>query len=421
MITRRAHLSDSFVHLERVSRRAASLMTSSASAIDPHSGVTLTTEILTTSRQLHALGSDWNALHRVSSSTNPFNHWLWVLHWWQWYGRSSTWVHDRLHIHVQRDQFGTIRAILPFVITTRGVGLAAVRKLRLFGSVPAVALTELPQVLIWPGFEAACTCALIATLRRHEAEYDWGEVDGLLLDGPLGRSLMALTASNGWTQRPTTPYYTFALPSNWEALRATLKRHIKKNIRNSHAALARDNHVWRMETVTETADLELAMSEFFRLHAARATCGRGPSHPDHFASSRTRGFLLTLARDLLAEQRFMICRLRVGRDIVASRLIFLSGGCFYLYHSGFDPAWWRYSVSTTLTAECIKLAIARGAQTVNLSTGRDDSKLRWGPQEHLIGGLAFSSRAAKSRTLTATRDLTKLIEQYVRAFGSRQT
>jgi CelD/BcsL family acetyltransferase involved in cellulose biosynthesis len=162
------------------------------------------------------------------------------------------------------------------------------------------------------------------------------------------------------------------------------------------------------------------MSEFFRLHTARARSNRGPRHPDHFASPRARAFLQALTCDLLAEERFMICRLRVGKDVVASRLIFLSGGCFYLYHSGFDPAWWRYSVSTTLTAECIKLAIARGAHTVNLSTGRDASKLRWGPEEHLIGGVAFSSRAARSRTVTATRDLTKLIEQYLRAFASRQ-
>src|SRR5262249_21204537 len=184
-----------------------------------------------------------------------------------------------------------------------------------------------------------------------------------------------------------------------------LKPHIKKNIRNSLAALARDGHRWTMETIIDPSEMKSALSEFFRLHTLRAVCTRGPHHPDHFATTAAREFLQSVALDLAAEGRFMICRLRVKNDVVASRLVLVSGGCFYLYHSGFDPIWWRYSVATTLVAECVKLAIASGARSVNLSVGKDASKLRWGPEECLVGGVRIVSPNVKSMALAATLDL----------------
>jgi CelD/BcsL family acetyltransferase involved in cellulose biosynthesis len=63
------------------------------------------------------------------------------------------------------------------------------------------------------------------------------------------------------------------------------------------------------------------------------------------------------------------------------RLGFQMGKTLYLYYSGWDAAYGRYSVMTTLLAETIKDAIARGLTSVNLSTGNDVSKTRWRPQE----------------------------------------
>jgi CelD/BcsL family acetyltransferase involved in cellulose biosynthesis len=53
----------------------------------------------------------------------------------------------------------------------------------------------------------------------------------------------------------------------------------------------------------------------------------------------------------------------------------------YLYYSGFDPEWARYSVMTTTVAEAIKYAIETGLRTVNLSPTKDLSKTRWSPRQ----------------------------------------
>jgi CelD/BcsL family acetyltransferase involved in cellulose biosynthesis len=210
------------------------------------------------------------------------------------------------------------------------------------------------------------------------------------------------------------PYYVLPLPNSWEKLRATLKPHIKKNIRNSRAALARDGHSWTVEAIVDPSEMAPALSEFFRLHTARAMCTRGPHHPDHFASASSREFLRSVALDLAAEGRFMICRLRIKNDVVATRLVLIAGGCFYLYHSGFDPTWWRYSVATTLVAECVKLAIVAGARSVNLSAGKDGSKSRWGPEERLVGEVRIVSSSFRSMAAAATHDLKNAMRQKFR-------
>jgi CelD/BcsL family acetyltransferase involved in cellulose biosynthesis len=69
------------------------------------------------------------------------------------------------------------------------------------------------------------------------------------------------------------------------------------------------------------------------------------------------------------------------------------GGTLYLYFSGYQREFGKYSVMTTLLAEIIKHAFAEGIGTVNLSTGNDVSKTRWAPREWLeCDGVTVSSR-----------------------------
>jgi CelD/BcsL family acetyltransferase involved in cellulose biosynthesis len=71
----------------------------------------------------------------------------------------------------------------------------------------------------------------------------------------------------------------------------------------------------------------------------------------------------------------------VEGQVVASRIGFALNDSLYLYFSGYHPRMSKYSVMTTCTAEAIKWAIQKGFKTINLSPGRDQSKLRWRPTE----------------------------------------
>jgi CelD/BcsL family acetyltransferase involved in cellulose biosynthesis len=84
---------------------------------------------------------------------------------------------------------------------------------------------------------------------------------------------------------------------------------------------------------------------------------------------------------LAARGAVRLFELKVNSQIVAIRIGFVVRDSLYLYYSGFDPAWARYSVMTTTMAEAIKYAIAQGIKTVNLSPTKDIAKTRWGPRQ----------------------------------------
>jgi hypothetical protein len=67
--------------------------------------------------------------------------------------------------------------------------------------------------------------------------------------------------------------------------------------------------------------------------------------------------------------------------VVATRIGFVVGRSLYLYYSGFDPRWSKYSVMTTTVVEAIKYAIGEGLNALNLSPGTDVSKTRGSPRE----------------------------------------
>jgi CelD/BcsL family acetyltransferase involved in cellulose biosynthesis len=95
-----------------------------------------------------------------------------------------------------------------------------------------------------------------------------------------------------------------------------------------------------------------------------------------------------------------VFQLKIGGAVVATRVGFSFGRTLYLYYSGYDPAWAKYSVMTTAVAEAIKWAIARGFDIVNLSTGNDVSKTRWGPEEKLFHSVVLQAPTARARLAT---------------------
>ena len=350
-------------------------------------------------RDLYDLRPAWDTLHAAMGGTNPFTQWAWMWRWWGLYGRTHGSTRDRLHVIVIWSG-GTAWAIVPLVLTTRGYGRLAVRKLRMYGAVPRTNLTEVPAVLVWPGWEAAAADALVATLRDCQAEYAWCDLDNLPMDDALGRWFAARAEAEGWIWRAPVSGHVLTLPATWEALRAGLKRNIKESLRRCYNSLARDGHQWRFEAVTQLDQLPGALNQFFELHTARAAMQQGPSHPDHFARSWLhRAFLQLVGADLAPEGRFMVCRLWVNDAVVASTVVLPTGDNMYMYYSGFDPAWGRYSVMTTLTAECIKLAIASGARTVDFSPGTAVSKTRWGTRERAYGQLRIVAPTVAARAL----------------------
>jgi CelD/BcsL family acetyltransferase involved in cellulose biosynthesis len=332
----------------------------------------LTTEIITTVAGIRALEPDYEHLYQVTGNTLPFALQEWHLAWCEHFLNRSPPLQDSPRFCVLRSPTGACVALVPLILTRRRLGPLRVATLAPIGADPA--LTEIRKALVAPGYERLSVRAVQESL-SEVTDWDWIHWSGL--SEPMAEALTRETAPR-WYE--VSEDYILDLPSSWEEFRAGLKRNIRESLRHCYNSLKRDGHRFELVVARDRQDVQRALHRFLELHALRANMAWGARHPNHFAGRAVQEFLYDVCGRLAARDAVRVFQLRIGTEIVASRIGFAIGDGVYLYYSGFDPAWARYSVMTTTLAEAIKYAIGHGFKTVNLSLTREQSKLRWNPR-----------------------------------------
>jgi CelD/BcsL family acetyltransferase involved in cellulose biosynthesis len=332
----------------------------------------LNVSVYDTRAGLDALAPEYDRLGRMTANALPFAQHDWHVAWWNHFAKSTSSVRDELMVHVVRDERGACVAIVPLVLSRRGLGNLSVGIVSFIG--PDANITEMRGPLVAPGFEGRAAWAV----HRHLAEdrrWDWIDWSGI--SGPFGEAL-AVAGSLEW--KAPIPDYVLDLAPTWDAFRSSLKRNIRESLRHCYNSLKRDGVAWEPVIAESPGDVRRGIDEFLVLHSARAQANAAVEHADRFEGDAARGFLYEVCDRLARRGMTRVILLKVGSHVVAARIAFVISGSLYLYYSGFDPAWGKYSVMTTTVAEAIKYAIDRGLATVNLSPGTDVSKTRWGPR-----------------------------------------
>ncbi len=126
-------------------------------------------------------------------------------------------------------------------------------------------------------------------------------------------------------------------------------------------------------------EVPAALATFFRLHAMRSLATNTVPHGNVFRRRTTGRFSPSTRWSCAHRGELRIFQLLIAGAVVATRVAFQSNDQIYLYFSGYDLKWSKYSVMTTLVVEAIKWSIGRRLTLVHLSPGADVSKLRWGP------------------------------------------
>jgi CelD/BcsL family acetyltransferase involved in cellulose biosynthesis len=296
-------------------------------------------------------------------------------------------VRDSLFVCVIHDAAGRVIGIAPHMLTERpGVGPIRLRALQFIGADPNI--TEIRMMLCLRGLEARCYAALRDYFAARSDIWDW-----ISWEGPNSRLGPASALGKALHRTEEKSAFVLMLGPSWDDLKAGLGRNIKQSLRKCYNSLRRDGLTMSLEIVDQPATIGPALGDFFRLHALRAGVSRPARHRNVFESRQSRAFLTEVCERLAERGIARVFRLRIDDRIVATRIGFHMAGTLYLYYSGWDPAFGRYSVMTTLVAEVIQDAIARGLRAVNLSTGRDVSKTRWGPDEvPYVSGVELSPR-----------------------------
>ncbi len=374
----------------------------------------LTIQRVTSLDGLLGLQTAWRALEATAGAQLPFQTWEWAVAWWQHLREDNRGVRDQLRVCVVRDANEEVVAIAPLILTERpSFGPVRLRQIQFIGADPNI--TEIRGMLCRPDLEAACCQLLRIHFAEHAAEWDWITWDGLCpsvakatgqpdqLDQPhqgKRREQPEQHAQPGPQDLRAgldKSAFVLSLAADWETMKSQLGRNIKESLRKCYNSLRRDGLEFALEVVEEPDAVESGLTEFFRLHADRADRTDTVQHANVFASDEARSFLADVCCRLAERGVAKLFRLRIDGHVVAVRVGFQMGNQLYLYYSGWDTAFSRYSVMTTLLAEIVKYAIAQGMRSLNLSTGNDVSKTRWRPQEMVYRSAVQVAPRARAR------------------------
>lgn len=336
-------------------------------------GGAVTTELVSGTDAFERLEADWQALLEASRTQNPFLSWEWM----------STWARhfcgERLRTLVVR-RGGQLIAIAPLYLNRYliGPGLYC-RALQLLGPREVQHLFEMRQLLVLPGLEEVALQAVIDGATKI-AGWDWIELSaqgpGLVALHEVARRRQGIgfrVHHEAATQIPVMP-----LEATWELQRQKLKRNIKESIRHCYNALRRDGHAHVFSADSSPSAVGESIERLLDLHRRRSLVQEHRQHRDSFSDRATRSFEAEVLRRMHGTGRARMAELAIDGEVVAARACLEANGALYLYYSGFDPQWWKYSVLTLLVTEAIRDGIERGMTAVNFSPGVDNSKSRWG-------------------------------------------
>ena len=322
----------------------------------------------------------WNALFEECSDPTPFQSLAWNEGWWEVFRRSSRLITRDAVILILSCR-GEIIAFFPmFRVILSMLGIPLLRHVKPMGSDPN--LTEVKTGIVRKGCGRCAYAAVVDYFKKVDRRWEllsFPAAPGGVLDAGDALSI----------EHPTVPViegFTVALAPDWDAFHRRLKRNVKEDIRRSHNRLKHDGIELVFSCLSNSAAIRDMLPEFYRLHSERSRKPHSVHHPDYFQPEKSRSFIDLLASDPV-NSGIRLFVLKDGDRLVAARLAFETPGGTYLYYSGYNLEYGKYSVMTRLVVEILKRSIASGQKYVHLSFGRDGSKTRWSPRE-----VAYSQR-----------------------------
>ncbi len=231
-----------------------------------------------------------------------------------------------------------------------------------------------------PEFGAEAAQRTLRWLADHAEEWRVCDLQELRAESPLLKTADSAEISE-CSVCPVAP-----APGTMEELEASLPGPFRHNLHTAENRLRKEGD---FAFIRDNAD-EL-IPALFRLHETR---WREREEAGMFATESLRRFHCEAIHALTASGIARLHGLRVAGEIVAVQYNLLSRGVCYLYLSGFDPRYGRFSPGMLLLRESIRCAIEEGARELDFLRHREAFKYRWGAQDRVNYTLRITRASA---------------------------
>jgi CelD/BcsL family acetyltransferase involved in cellulose biosynthesis len=177
-----------------------------------------------------------------------------------------------------------------------------------------------------------------------------------------------------------------ALPQEWDAYLATLKKKNRHELRRKIRRLEAVDGGVQFRELSDTKEIEESLPEFLRMMRISR------EDKTEFLTVEREGFFRALAQKLAPLHAFKLFFLEIDHRPAAGVVCFDYKGIRFLYNSGYDPAFSDLSVSLLLKAWCLRNAIETGFQYFDFLRGAERYKYDLGGIDHRIMQVSVQRR-----------------------------
>ncbi|MBV9525588.1 MAG: GNAT family N-acetyltransferase, partial [Candidatus Dormibacteraeota bacterium] len=209
-----------------------------------------------------------------------------------------------------------------------------------------------------------------------------------------------------------TPFLYRALPGDWESFLGSLNKSLRDNAKYYPRLLHRHGRQAAFSVAATSDEVRATLPVLLALHRARAAAPAAVVHHDYFASASRRAFIEAAAPALAARGQLRIGVLAVDGAPVAAQMWLENAGVMFVYYSGYDPRWSRYSVAFIALLDALQDAMSRGIGRVEFLAGLGQFKERWSPQRRLRHNVTLAAHPALFRSVMALSPVRRLLRRF---------
>ncbi len=323
--------------------------------------------------ELHEEGSysenlkrEWEKLLVTSPFQNPFLTPTWIENWLAHFGPSL-----ETKVLVFRDGSRNLLGLGTFVVSQKE---KEGRGLTLLGSSD---VWDYRDLLILPGWEEQVCTSLAGYFRQGPWEYL--ELKGISEFSPTARFFPSFMRSCGFfvEQEIEEVALYLNLPTAWEIFLEELNSKDRHELRRKLRRLEKET-VYELSQAEEPLSLSEKMDIFFDLHR------KSSKDKATFMTPAMKSYFAEMAVRFQEKGWLHLTFLQIEGQEVATFFSFAFAGTEYVYNSGYDPEFSRFSPGIVLAALCIRRAIEKRMARFNFLRGREEYKYRLGGKEEKI-------------------------------------